>query len=46
MAKRDIGFIENFQVDEYVQQPLFGVDVIFQNYSLMENDKGYHQIMP
>jgi hypothetical protein len=49
-------FIDNFQVDKHNKQIckdlafglielLLGVDVISQNYSLMENDAGSHQIM-
>jgi hypothetical protein len=47
--------IDNIQVDEYSGfvhfqvflhiEPLLGVDVRFQNYSLMENDTGSRQIM-
>jgi hypothetical protein len=51
------GIRENIQVDEYEQDLrisgrsstsslLLGVDVIFQNFSLMENDTGSHKIVP
>jgi hypothetical protein len=34
----------NYSVNKWrrIAPPLLGVDIMFQNYSLMENDKGLH----